>query len=79
MGSVTHRRSCDLSSVVLLFRSRQKHNSTEIAPAGAAGTCQVQPVVCFQITESWDALIEPRLIVEPPVNGSSLENGTSRM
>ncbi|XP_066422144.1 coilin [Molothrus aeneus] len=32
-----------------------------------------------KITESWDALIEPRLIVEPPVNGSSLENGTSRM
>ncbi|KFU93454.1 Coilin, partial [Chaetura pelagica] len=27
-----------------------------------------------KITESWDALIEPRLIVEPPVNGSSLEN-----
>ncbi|NWR16611.1 COIL protein, partial [Emberiza fucata] len=25
-----------------------------------------------KITESWDALIEPRLIVEPPVNGSSL-------
>ncbi|NXW64277.1 COIL protein, partial [Eurystomus gularis] len=24
-----------------------------------------------KITESWDALIEPRLIVEPPVNGSS--------
>ncbi|NWW96297.1 COIL protein, partial [Rhynochetos jubatus] len=23
-----------------------------------------------KITESWDALIEPRLIVEPPVNGS---------
>uniref|UniRef100_A0A8C9UGE5 Coilin n=1 Tax=Serinus canaria TaxID=9135 RepID=A0A8C9UGE5_SERCA len=32
-----------------------------------------------KITESWDALIEPRLIVEPPVNGSSVENGTSRM
>ncbi|XP_064251647.1 coilin [Passer domesticus] len=32
-----------------------------------------------KITESWDALIEPRLIVEPPVNGSSIENGTSRM
>uniref|UniRef100_A0A8C3QXR6 Coilin n=1 Tax=Cyanoderma ruficeps TaxID=181631 RepID=A0A8C3QXR6_9PASS len=31
-----------------------------------------------KITESWDALIEPRLIVEPPVNGSSVENGTSR-
>ncbi|XP_054702626.1 coilin isoform X1 [Grus americana] len=29
-----------------------------------------------KITESWDALIEPRLIVEPPVNGSSVENGT---
>ncbi|XP_029869657.1 coilin isoform X1 [Aquila chrysaetos chrysaetos] len=29
-----------------------------------------------KITESWDALIEPRLIVEPPVNGSSIENGT---
>ncbi|XP_054077453.1 coilin [Rissa tridactyla] len=29
-----------------------------------------------KITESWDALIEPRLIVEPPVNGSSMENGT---
>ncbi|KAM9537310.1 coilin [Guaruba guarouba] len=29
-----------------------------------------------KITESWDALIEPRLIVEPPVNGSSTENGT---
>ncbi|XP_010115715.1 PREDICTED: coilin, partial [Chlamydotis macqueenii] len=28
-----------------------------------------------KITESWDALIEPRLIVEPPVNGSSTENG----
>ncbi|CAM9690454.1 unnamed protein product [Bubo scandiacus] len=28
-----------------------------------------------KITESWDALIEPRLIVEPPVNGSSIENG----
>ncbi|XP_010210818.1 PREDICTED: coilin [Tinamus guttatus] len=28
-----------------------------------------------KITESWDALIEPRLIVEPSVNGSSLENG----
>ncbi|XP_005056256.2 PREDICTED: coilin [Ficedula albicollis] len=27
-----------------------------------------------KITESWDALIEPRLIVEPPVNGSSVEN-----
>ncbi|NXA00357.1 COIL protein, partial [Nesospiza acunhae] len=25
-----------------------------------------------KITESWDALIEPRLIVEPPINGSSL-------
>ncbi|NXO41827.1 COIL protein, partial [Locustella ochotensis] len=25
-----------------------------------------------KITESWDALIEPRLIVEPPVNGSSI-------
>ncbi|NXA35942.1 COIL protein, partial [Eudromia elegans] len=25
-----------------------------------------------KITESWDALIEPRLIVEPSVNGSSL-------
>ncbi|NXP60649.1 COIL protein, partial [Chloropsis cyanopogon] len=25
-----------------------------------------------KITESWDALIEPRLIVEPPVNGSSV-------
>ncbi|NXF90317.1 COIL protein, partial [Eubucco bourcierii] len=25
-----------------------------------------------KITESWDALIEPRLIVEPPVNGSSM-------
>ncbi|NWW72997.1 COIL protein, partial [Climacteris rufus] len=25
-----------------------------------------------RITESWDALIEPRLIVEPPVNGSSV-------
>ncbi|NWW31187.1 COIL protein, partial [Panurus biarmicus] len=25
-----------------------------------------------KITESWDALIEPRLIVEPPVHGSSL-------
>ncbi|NXJ33589.1 COIL protein, partial [Ciconia maguari] len=24
-----------------------------------------------KITESWDALIEPRLIVEPPVNGSN--------
>ncbi|XP_066188522.1 coilin [Sylvia atricapilla] len=32
-----------------------------------------------KITESWDALIEPRLIVESPVNGSSVENGTSRM
>ncbi|RLV99263.1 hypothetical protein DV515_00009869 [Chloebia gouldiae] len=32
-----------------------------------------------KITESWDALIEPRLIVEPPVNGSSVENGTSNM
>ncbi|KAM6403454.1 coilin [Rhynochetos jubatus] len=29
-----------------------------------------------KITESWDALIEPRLIVEPPVNGSGAENGT---
>ncbi|XP_075025696.1 coilin isoform X1 [Calonectris borealis] len=29
-----------------------------------------------KITESWDALIEPRLIVEPPINGSSIENGT---
>ncbi|XP_042658420.1 coilin isoform X2 [Tyto alba] len=29
-----------------------------------------------KITESWDALIEPRLIVEPPVNGPSSENGT---
>ncbi|KFZ69104.1 Coilin, partial [Podiceps cristatus] len=29
-----------------------------------------------KITESWDALIEPRLIVDPPVNGSSIENGT---
>ncbi|KFU98060.1 Coilin, partial [Pterocles gutturalis] len=29
-----------------------------------------------KITESWDALIEPRLIVEPPVNGSSIGNGT---
>ncbi|XP_010133902.1 PREDICTED: coilin, partial [Buceros rhinoceros silvestris] len=29
-----------------------------------------------KITETWDALIEPRLIVEPPVNGSSIENGT---
>ncbi|XP_061233315.1 coilin [Neopsephotus bourkii] len=29
-----------------------------------------------KITESWDALIEPRLIVEPPVNGSSIANGT---
>ncbi|KAM6245111.1 coilin [Porphyrio hochstetteri] len=29
-----------------------------------------------KITESWDALIEPRLIIEPPVNGSSVENGT---
>ncbi|KAM6317401.1 coilin [Podargus strigoides] len=29
-----------------------------------------------KITESWDALIEPRLIVEPPVNGSSTENRT---
>ncbi|KFR13801.1 Coilin, partial [Opisthocomus hoazin] len=29
-----------------------------------------------KITESWDALIEPRLIVEPPVNGSSVESGT---
>ncbi|XP_009076908.1 PREDICTED: coilin, partial [Acanthisitta chloris] len=29
-----------------------------------------------KITESWDALIEPRLIVEPPVNRSSIENGT---
>uniref|UniRef100_A0A8C5TMC1 Coilin n=1 Tax=Malurus cyaneus samueli TaxID=2593467 RepID=A0A8C5TMC1_9PASS len=28
-----------------------------------------------RITESWDALIEPRLIVEPAVNGSSIENG----
>ncbi|XP_010178365.1 PREDICTED: coilin, partial [Mesitornis unicolor] len=28
-----------------------------------------------KIIESWDALIEPRLIVEPPVNGSSVENG----
>uniref|UniRef100_A0A8B9D3H6 Coilin n=1 Tax=Anser cygnoides TaxID=8845 RepID=A0A8B9D3H6_ANSCY len=28
-----------------------------------------------KITESWDALIEPRLIVEPPVNGSGIENG----
>ncbi|XP_008948660.1 PREDICTED: coilin, partial [Merops nubicus] len=28
-----------------------------------------------KITESWDALIEPRLIVEPPVNGSSTVNG----
>ncbi|NXL45964.1 COIL protein, partial [Podilymbus podiceps] len=25
-----------------------------------------------KITESWDALIEPRLIVDPPVNGSSI-------
>ncbi|NXI61846.1 COIL protein, partial [Anseranas semipalmata] len=25
-----------------------------------------------KITESWDALIEPRLIVEPPVNGSGV-------
>ncbi|NXM03418.1 COIL protein, partial [Tyrannus savana] len=25
-----------------------------------------------KITESWDALIEPRLIVEPPVNGSNV-------
>ncbi|NWT78636.1 COIL protein, partial [Lanius ludovicianus] len=25
-----------------------------------------------KITESWDALIEPRLIVEPPVNGSNI-------
>ncbi|NXE34170.1 COIL protein, partial [Ptilorrhoa leucosticta] len=25
-----------------------------------------------KITESWDTLIEPRLIVEPPVNGSSI-------
>ncbi|NWW45640.1 COIL protein, partial [Pedionomus torquatus] len=25
-----------------------------------------------KITESWDALIEPRLIIEPPVNGSSV-------
>ncbi|XP_002192519.6 coilin [Taeniopygia guttata] len=32
-----------------------------------------------KITESWDALIEPRLIVEPPVNGSSVANGTSSM
>uniref|UniRef100_A0A8C0EGH4 Coilin n=1 Tax=Bubo bubo TaxID=30461 RepID=A0A8C0EGH4_BUBBB len=30
-----------------------------------------------KITESWDALIEPRLIVEPPVNGSSIENGAN--
>ncbi|OWK57685.1 Coilin [Lonchura striata] len=30
-----------------------------------------------KITESWDALIEPRLIVEPPVNGSSIANGAS--
>ncbi|XP_010146234.1 PREDICTED: coilin, partial [Eurypyga helias] len=29
-----------------------------------------------KITESWDALIEPRLIVEPPVHGSGTENGT---
>ncbi|XP_009868131.1 PREDICTED: coilin, partial [Apaloderma vittatum] len=29
-----------------------------------------------KITESWDALIEPRLIIEPPVNGSSTESGT---
>nr|XP_009677345.1 PREDICTED: coilin [Struthio camelus australis] len=28
-----------------------------------------------KITESWDALIEPRLIVEPPVDGLSTENG----
>uniref|UniRef100_A0A8C6Z071 Coilin n=1 Tax=Nothoprocta perdicaria TaxID=30464 RepID=A0A8C6Z071_NOTPE len=28
-----------------------------------------------KITENWDALIEPRLIVEPSVNGSNLENG----
>ncbi|XP_039937604.1 coilin [Hirundo rustica] len=26
-----------------------------------------------KITESWDALIEPRLIVEPPVNGSGMK------
>ncbi|XP_069728766.1 coilin [Phaenicophaeus curvirostris] len=29
-----------------------------------------------RITENWDALIEPRLIVEPLVNGSSTQNGT---
>uniref|UniRef100_A0A669PNZ6 Coilin n=1 Tax=Phasianus colchicus TaxID=9054 RepID=A0A669PNZ6_PHACC len=28
-----------------------------------------------KITESWDSLIEPRLIVEPPINGSGIENG----
>uniref|UniRef100_A0A8C2UFF1 Coilin n=1 Tax=Coturnix japonica TaxID=93934 RepID=A0A8C2UFF1_COTJA len=28
-----------------------------------------------KITESWDSLIEPRLIVEPPMNGSGTENG----
>lgn len=28
-----------------------------------------------KITESWDSLIEPRLIVEPPMNGSGIENG----
>ncbi|XP_065591609.1 coilin [Cyrtonyx montezumae] len=28
-----------------------------------------------KITESWESLIEPRLIVEPPVNGSGTENG----
>uniref|UniRef100_A0A8B9VN68 Coilin n=1 Tax=Anas zonorhyncha TaxID=75864 RepID=A0A8B9VN68_9AVES len=28
-----------------------------------------------KITESWDALIEPRLIVETQVNGSGIENG----
>ncbi|OXB77031.1 UNVERIFIED_CONTAM: hypothetical protein H355_014853 [Colinus virginianus] len=29
-----------------------------------------------KITESWESLIEPRLIVEPPLNGSGTENGT---
>ncbi|XP_021270351.1 coilin [Numida meleagris] len=27
-----------------------------------------------KITENWDSLIEPRLIVEPPVNGPGIEN-----
>uniref|UniRef100_A0A8B9C4J8 Coilin n=1 Tax=Anser brachyrhynchus TaxID=132585 RepID=A0A8B9C4J8_9AVES len=64
-------------SFFFFFKAAKEPGKFDLVYQSADGAELIEYAVPHdtKITESWDALIEPRLIVEPPVNGSGIENG----